>query len=252
MRTKLGASRLHICMALPDFRLWLHRLAQPVVEVSELFDRQGFNDWFRSQVMLLNSRSPGSQADLDRLMKLDWVGYVDRTLRNAGIRPDQLDEAVHDLIVRIAVRGKLFDIDTIDRLLPRFITAVRNAAITVGQRERRVRSRHVPDPVDIINPAARPMDMDDVIERFRLYVRNNYGEIAAFVLDHRLEGGDTRDLLNSRPELASSYSVKEVVKAIKRAAVRFAAGDPDLLAKIQMAIEAERRTLGKRFAGSRS
>jgi hypothetical protein len=239
-------------MALPDFRTWLTRLNQPVVEVSELFDREGFNDWFRSQVMLLNSKSPGSEAELARLLKMDWVGYVDRTLRNAGIRPDQLDEAVHDLIVRIAVRGKLFDIETIDRLLPRFITAVRNAAITMGQRERRLRNRHVPDPVEILNPSARPVDMDDVIERFRLYVRNNYGEITAFVLDHRLEGGDTRDLVNSRPELSSSYSVKEIVKAIKRAAVRFAAGDPDLLAKIQMAMEAERRTLGRRFAGSRS
>lgn len=243
---------LHTGMALPDFRMWLQRLARPVVEVSELFDRDGFNNWFRSQVMLLNSRHPGSQSELDRLMKLDWVGYVDRTLRNAGIRPQELDEAVQDLIVKIAVRGKLFDIDSLERLLPRFITSVRNAAITVGQRERRLRRVQSPDPVEIINPAARPLDMDDVIERFRLYVHNNYGEIAAFVLDQRLGGGETRDLVGSRPELTSSYSVKKIVKAIKRAAIRFAAGDPDLLAKITLAMEAEKRTLGRRFAGSRA
>ena len=58
------------------------------------------------------------------------------------------------------------------------------------------------------------------------------GVDGGYGLDHRLEGGDTRDLLNSRPELSSSYAVKEVVKELTRAAVRFAAGDPDLMAKI--------------------
>jgi hypothetical protein len=72
-----------------------------------------------------------------------------------------------------------------------------------------------------------------------------------FGLDHRLDGRDTRDL-RGQPGLESHYAFKEMVKQIKRAVSTFAGNDPDLQDQIEAALVNERRTLGKRFAGSRS
>jgi len=239
-------------MALPDFRTWLQQLTQPVVEVTELFDRDGFNEWFRSQITRLDMKHPFPQQERDRLMRWDWVGYVDRALRNSGVKEPDLDPAVHDLIVKIAVRGKLFDIATPEQLIPRFITAVRNAVITMATTRQRNRRRYVPEPVEEFNPPQRAASEADVdlIERFRSYVLRSFGDIVLRVLDHRLAGEDTKDLRRTIPELSSHYAVKQAVRTLKKAALNFAGSDPDLLDRVEKALASEQRMLGKRFAGS--
>lgn len=232
----------------PHFTHWLKAKRLPTIaEVSELFDRDAFNDWFRSEVKRLHAKQSFTPSDYKRLMALDWVGYVDRALRNAGLRDPDLDPAVHDLIVKIAVRGKLFSIRAPEQLLPRFVVAVRNAAITMGQQRSRKQGRYSATPVEDFDPPESPSS-SDVIEQFRAFVLANYGSEVLLVFDHRMAGGDTKNL---RSEFGSHYAVKEAVKALKNAAVAFASGDEDLQKQIDAALEGERRTLKRRFTLTR-
>lgn len=252
MRTrKLGVGAIDTYMALPDFTSWLRSHAQPMAEVSELFPREGMNALFYDEIEKLHQRQPMDPAELQRLMSMDFVGYIDRSLRNSGFRDPELDPMVHDIVVKL-ITGALFK-NVQGPFLARFATAVKNSIITLATRRQRVRRRYSDHELETVPQlSVAPQHEDDVVERFRAYVRQTLGDVALRVLDHRLDGGDTRDLVGSQPELSSSYSVKEMVKRIKRAVSTFAGNDPDLLDQIERALASERRTMDRRFAGSRS
>ena len=237
-------------MALPDFTSWLRTHHQPIDEVSELFPRGGMNALFYDEVEKLHQRQPMDAAELERLMSMDFVGYIDRSLRNSGFRDPELDPMVHDIVVKL-ITGALFR-NVQGPFLARFATAVKNSIITLATRHQRVRRRYSDHELETVpqrSAAAQPDD--DLVERFRTYVRQTLGDVALRVLDHRLDGGDTREL-RGQPGLESHYALKEMVKRIKRAVSTFAGNDPDLLDQIERALASEHRTLDRRFAGSRS
>jgi hypothetical protein len=222
-----------------------------MAEVSDLFPREGMNALFYDEIEKLHQRQPMDSAELQRLMAMDFVGYIDRSLRSSGFRDPDLDPLVHDIVVKL-ITGALFK-NVQGPLLARFAVAVKNSIITLANRRQRVRRRYSDHELETVPQRSVTLPAeDDLIERFRSYVRQQLGDVALRVLDHRLDGGDTKDLRGSQPELSSSYAVKEIVKQIKRAVSTFAGNDPDLLDQIEAALANERRTLGKRFAGSRS
>jgi hypothetical protein len=67
------------------------------------------------------------------------------------------------------------------------------------------------------------------------------------VLDHRLAGKDTKELVG-QSGLESSYAVKKAVQQIKAAAVRWSESHPDFLLRIHRLMDQEKATLAKRFA----
>ena len=77
-----------------SFADWLAR-AEGLVEVSELFDRQAYNDLFRRQLERLVSTRPDLRQQLEQAWGLDWVGYIARSLRNAGIPDHDIDGLTH-------------------------------------------------------------------------------------------------------------------------------------------------------------
>jgi len=234
----------------PQFTTWLKRFIPPVVEVSSYFPKDGMNDIFREKINALHQRQPMDPAELRRLLDFDYVGYVDKSLRSAGYRDPDLDYLVHDIVVKL-ITGALFD-NVSGPFLARFSVAVKNSIITLVGKRLRMRRRYSDHPLETVpQRSAANQPEDDLVERFRAYVRQTLGELALKVLDHRLNAGDTRDLVGSQPELSSSYSVKEIVKRIKRAVSTFAGNDPDLLDQIERALASERRTMDRRFAGSR-
>lgn len=237
-------------MALPDFTHWLRSHSQPIAEVSELFPREGINALFYDEIEKLHQRQPMEANELQRLMAMDFVGYIDRSLRSAGFRDPDLDPLVHDIVVKL-ITGALFR-NVQGPLLARFAASVKNSIITLATRRQRVRRRYSDHELETVPQRAVVIPTeDDLIERFRAYVRQTLGDVALRVLDHRLDGGDTRDL-RGQPGLESHYALKEMVKRIKRAVSTFAGNDPDLLDQIEAALANERRTLDRRFAGSRS
>src|SRR4051812_31793448 len=109
------------------FSVWL------LVE-SGRFDKAGFNELFRVQLVALRPRitNPEQRAALERLLKIDWVAYILRALGHAGVRHVQdREQAAHDIVVRLLVKpGNLFrgyDPDGGAPLDARFKVAVRNA-----------------------------------------------------------------------------------------------------------------------------
>lgn len=236
-------------MALPDFRSWLQRLTKPVVEVSSYFPKDGMNDIFREKINALHQRQPMDPAELRRLLDFDYVGYVDKSLRSAGFRDPDLDYLVHDIVVKL-ITGALFS-NVQGPFIARFSVAVKNSIITLVGKRLRMRRRYSDHPLETV-PQQMALDTEpDVIEQFRQYVLRTLGAVALRVLDHRLDGGDTKELRGTEG-LESHYSVKETVKDLKRALRGFSGSNPSFLEMIHKALDGEQETMRRRFRTART
>ena len=236
-------------MALPVFRSWLQRLTKPVVEVSSYFPKDGMNDIFREKINALHQRQPMDPTELRRLLDFDYVGYVDKSLRSAGFRDPDLDYLVHDIVVKL-ITGALFS-NVQGPFIARFSVAVKNSIITLVGKRLRMRRRYSDHPLETV-PQQMALDTEpDVIEQFRQYVLRTLGAVALRVLDHRLDGGDTKELRGTEG-LESHYSVKETVKDLKRALRGFSGSNPSFLEMIHKALDGEQETMRRRFRTART
>ena len=82
-------------------------------------------------------------------------------------------------------------------------------------------------------------------------IRQRHGEAAVALLDQRLGGGQSKELIGT-PGLETSYQVKQVTQAIKRSLESWGASDPEFLALVRRAMEEEKETVARRFAGKQS
>jgi hypothetical protein len=236
-------------MAVPGFRSWLQRLTKPVVEVSSYFPKDGMNDIFREKINALHQRQPMDPTELRRLLDFDYVGYVDKSLRSAGYRDPDLDYLVHDIVVKL-ITGALFA-NVQGPFIARFSVAVKNSIITLVGKRLRMRRRYSDHPLETV-PQQMAIDTEpDVIEQFRQYVLRTLGAVALRVLDHRLDGGDTKELRGTEG-LESHYSVKETVKDLKRALRGFSGSNPSFLEMIHKALDGEQETMRRRFRTART
>ena len=99
------------------------------------------------------------------------------------------------------------------------------------------------------NPAKEPYS--GVLDDFRTMVAEKLGKLALAILDWRMEGRDTKDMVQ-RAEFGnpSVYSIKREVGEIKKLAHRFAmeSGDPMFLRRVEKAMAGEAATIAKRQA----
>ena len=218
-------------------------------EVSELFDRSAYNTLFDRQLTdVIQRATPEQRQHLERLRGFDWVGYIDRSLRNAGFREHDLDELAQEIVVKLLIQpGKLFKGWTGQPLDRRFKVSLKNAIINLVEK-RRNRRRLLPS-VPITNEfepgqaAAQPSN-DTLLDEFREFLGQQLGQQAVTVFDHRLDGRDTKELVGQNG--MTSYRIKMTVQAIKSAARQFAQGDPTFLRMVDRAMAEEERTVGKR------
>jgi len=224
-----------------------------VLEVSELFDRDGYNALFNQEIdrLLARVRDPEIRRELEDAKQMDWTGYISSSLRRSGFQDADLDALTHELVIRLLIEpGSLFRRWNGQPMVARFKTSVRNGVINLAEKRRTHRRRFSSGgamPEDI---AARDAPDSRAVKAFRRLVWERLGELGLAILDLRLSGSDTKTLVG-RPEVKapSAYKVKETVKSLKRLAQEFAriTGDEELLAKIINARQAERKTLNKRF-----
>jgi hypothetical protein len=223
----------------------LHRLT--IREVSELFPRSAMNALFAKEIRRVLPRvEHGIQRDdLVSLLDYDFVGYMDASMRSAGFGETERDALVHDLVVKLLVSpGGLVSRWKMDTLLSyRFKRAVKNAVITLGQKQARYRRRSKELPDDHV---ARPRDEDDLVGGFREWLRDRLGEVAVRVFDARLAGEDVKGLVGT-PLVPTSYALKKVVQQIKASAVTWAGSDPEFLQKVRRMMAMEDETLARRF-----
>lgn len=229
-----------------------------VYEVSADFPTDAINNLFTFQYRQAMSRlgsAPGtndpSRTEKD-LTDFNWVGYISRSLRNAGVQDQDLDAATSDVAVRLVHSpGKLFTgWNGQGPILARFKTAVRNASINTGKRTRRASRRHVlsfSEPG--VEASARVQHSQEEVSNFLAWVELRLGKQAVDVLNHILNGSDVKELVGK--DGLTSYRVKKIVKQLKDELVAFGERDPELLFKVKSALAREELTLSRRFGEKR-
>lgn len=249
-------------MTSTTFKEWL--LYQPnepfgfLLEVSREFPRSAYNALFNQQLERLASQvgTPDLQIQTEQAAGVDWCGYIARSLRSAGFQDHDIDPLTHEVVVRLLYKpGTLFSGWNGQPILPRFKLSVKNAVINLAAKRQSQRRRFPTvstadeEGNTFANRIAGPQQTQDegAIEGFRQFLWNRLGGVAVDVLDHRLHGGETKELLG-RPGMETSYRLKQVVQAIKQAATEFAAGDEALLAMVRRAMADEAVTFGRRVA----
>lgn len=239
---------------------------QRLLENAEFFDRAAFNRVFDQELRSTLDRISASEAreEARNLLGWDWINYIESSLKSAGFRdPNDLQEHTQGIVVKLLVQpGQLFrgwkpqQHGPLDR---RFKNSVWNAIRNIAEKEQ-TRHRYLPsrsigttfEPGDVMASElkARQSGRHEVIEEFRTLVYSRLGELALTVLDHRLEGRETKELIGL-PSLGtpSRHQVKQAVRAIKAVAQQFAqqTGDTGFLRMIEAAMAKESETVRKRL-----
>ena len=66
------------------------------------------------------------------------------------------------------------------------------------------------------------------------------------MFDHRLAGGDSKELIGI-PGIETSYKLKKIVQQIKEAAREYGSKDPEFLSMVERAFAQESETMARRF-----
>ena len=221
---------------------------RPLLEVTELFPRQAMNELFQREIRdaLPRVEDPRIKEDLESLAAWDFVGYIDRSLRRAGIGVEELDDAVQRVVVKLLVTpGGLFrGWNHSTPMTPRMKLAVRNSVITIGERTMKLRRRSQELPTDLTTGRAR--NTDDLVHEFRLWLRLRFGETPVRVFDARLADEDIKELIGTEG-IPSAYALKKIVQEIKAGAMAWTRGDPELNFLVRKMMDAEAGTVAKRF-----
>jgi hypothetical protein len=225
--------------------LWIRMpLNQLVKEVTELFPKASVNALFQREIdsLLDTVKEDEARSDLVAFRGMDQVGYIDRSLRRAGFDQSELDSLVHDIAVKLLL-GSFFRKWSGQPLLGRFKVAVKNAITTLAVKASKQRKRAGELPPEV--PGHQSAN-DELIEDFRNWLEFRYGDAALRVFDHRLAGDDVKELIG-RPDLETSYKLKQAVQQIKTAAKVWAARDPVFLSRVEKLLADEKKTFEKRF-----
>ena len=244
---------------LKTFPVWLleHKTFH---EVSELFSKHQINMLFdqalERRIAELELQSPahmGNTAvsyDLSR-PRLDWVGYISRSVKGAGVPTYDLDGAVNRIVTTFLVTpGRLFSGWTGEGpIVARFKTSVRNAAISIAKEN----VRKYPPAVSIHEPGiivpARPSSDTALLDLFTTHLRNTVGDQAAWLFQQLTHGVEKRELVGMHN--LTSYRVKSLVSRIKRELLAFSHDDPVFAAQVRKMLGEEELTFQRRRNSSK-
>jgi hypothetical protein len=221
------------------------------------FDPAQYNQLFDDELGKLSVSSPEHRDAVERMRGFNWVGYIARSVRNAGYRDQrEVQERTHDIVVKLLTGGLFtkFDERQHGHLDLRFKRAVANAIKNMVEKDRN-RRRFIPTvPIDQPHDAPASLarvDDEGLIVGFRALVRDRLGEIGTAVLDARLQGQEIKTLVG-REDLGrpGRFVIKRVVLQVKALAVEYARrlGDPAFARDIERARKKESATVAKRRA----
>ncbi len=233
-------------------------------------DSDAYDALFEAELEKLIARikEPTVRGELEDIRGFRWTHYIAASVRNSGVTdPRELDERTHEIASKMLLGGLFtnYDPSRHGAFGHRFRASVRNA--TLNQRSKdRTRRRYIPSVPISDEPgvgipsseiAGRSLAGSDegVIEDFRDLVHARLGPLGLAVFDFRMQGDETKALVGSvEYGEPTSYRIKQIVIAIKQLAKEFARqrGDEDFENQIERAMDAERRTVEKRFRSSDS
>ncbi len=240
-----------------------------LIETYFSFSPPQYNELFEAELEKLSASTPEHREALERMRGFNWVGYIAKSLRNAGYHDQrEVQERTHDIVVKLLTGGLFRDYDDQHHgpLDLRFKRAVANAIKNMVEKDRN-RRRFLPSvgigqefrpggttADDLPDRVAAGGGDEKVVDDFRQLVRNRLGELGLAVLDARLAGQETKSLIG-REDLGSpgSYVVKQIVGQIKSLAREYAhrLGDPAFLREIERAFRREEETVQRRLATAR-
>ena len=175
-----------------------------LLESAEFFNPQDYNQVFNGQLEKLLTRihNPDLRQNVEASRGFDWGGYISRSLLRAGFRDDDQQEVFHQIVVKLLVEpGKLFGGWEPRRHGPlewRFRRSVWNAIRNAQEKTRnRQRWMHTADPSVMAGQFAGRQPPNNIIGEFRALVLQRLGKLALAILDQRLAGQDTKDLVGT-------------------------------------------------------
>jgi hypothetical protein len=237
------------CMTTTFSSYLFGRLSLPeLIEVSDLFPREQINELFRKEIRKLMDQpiTQSQRDDLESMLKIDFVSYIDSSLRRSGFLDPERDELVHQIIVKLLVTGSFFRGYKNQSLVGRFKLSVHNMINTFATRRNRYRKRSEDLPSNVESPDEKSFHTS-YISDFADWIHIRLGDLAHKVFNHRMNGEDTKDLIG-QPGLESAWKVKRIVAAIKQAAEEYAKNDPVLLRNIRNSLSEESERLEKKLA----
>ena len=234
-----------------------------LIETWFSFDPVQYNQLFDDELSKISASSPEHQQAIERMRGFNWVGYIAKSLRNAGYKDQrEVGERTHDLVVKMLTGGLFTNYDEARHgsLDLRFKRSVANAIKNMVEKDRN-RRRFLPSvPIgqqfepggvtaDDLPGRETNDDSEAVIEGFRKLVRRACGDLGLGVFDARMAGQQTKDLVG-REDLGrpSKFVVKRVVGEIKDLAREHAKllGDSAFMWSVERAFQREAETFGKR------
>jgi hypothetical protein len=250
---KTSRSRIHTPMR--SFGFWLL--------LREQLDKGAYNDLFRQELERLLPRlsDPLQHQHAKAMLDFDWTRYMAGAIRRSGITSqDEIDEKVHEIVIRMLVSpGGLFKDYDERKHGPfdlRFKRTLANSLKNLTEKERNrrryipsvpIRQEFVPGGVTADDLAARGTPESDpaVIDNFRELIGRQLGTLAVRVFDARLEGVEMKNLPG-----VSAYAIKKTVQDIKSLARTYATalGDPSFTTQVERLMAAEERTFQRRRA----
>ncbi len=215
-----------------------------------------YNSLFQAELkrLAMQTDEPRVRRELEDLEDFGFTAYIAAAVRNSGISdPREIDERIHEIASKLLL-GKLFSFDPVSQpFAPRFKRSIANAVRNQVAKDQS-RRRHLPsvsitnEPGMGVSPGEiagrQTLGDEQVTEKFRAFLFSRLGEDAVRVFDQRLNGADVKELVGDG---LTSYAIKQLVKTIKSSARDFFSDDPDRLAMIEKAFEAEARTNARRF-----
>ncbi|WP_166820075.1 hypothetical protein [Thalassoroseus pseudoceratinae] len=232
-------------------------------------DFDAYDQLFATELkrLAMQVRHPATRAQLeDMAEKFKFSRYIATSVRRAGFSDEQeVNQITHDIASTLLL-GKLFEFDPAEiPFAARFKTSVANAIRNVVAKQRNQRrlipSVPISDEPGIGIPsselAGRNLAGADegLIDDFGDLVHQRLGALGSAVLRAKLDGDEVKGLVGAvELDDPSSYRIKQVVIAIKQLAKEFARqrGDEDFEQRIERAMDAERRTVEKRFGPARN
>ena len=234
-----------------------------LVETYFTFDPAQYNQLFDDELHKLSASSPEHRDALERMRHFNWIGYIAKSLRNAGYRDQrEVAEATHDIVVKLLMGG-----------CSGITTSGGMVLWTCGSNGPwRTRSKTWPRRTGTGDDSCPPFpstrilggrddlpdrmrmtteDDERLIDDFRRLVGQRLGKLGRAVLDARMDGEEMKSLVG-REDLGSPgrFQVKAIVQKVKALAREYAQrlGDSGFLRDVERAFEREEETVQKRLA----
>lgn len=240
-------------------RLWL-------IETWFSFQPAQYNQLFDDELGKLSATSPEHREALERMHGFNWVGYIAKSLQNAGYRDQrETQERCHDIVAKLLTGGLFTNYDEKEHgpLDLRFKRSVGNAIRNMVEKDKN-RRRFLPSvPIgqefepggvtadDLPGRELANADNEAVIEGFRKLVRQRLGELGLAVFQARMDGQETKSLVG-REDLGrpGRFVIKRIVQEIKALAREHAQvlGDSAFMWSVERAFQREAETVGRRRA----